>query len=69
MRSGTLLAVVLQLACLDAPPEVTNDKPSDGGTEPVCAEFGAWAEPSLAPGLASVFGSGPTVDADAQLLV
>ncbi len=65
MGRAVLLAAALATGCLDAPPiSTTGDPPV-----PACSKFAEWGDPIPVPGLESVPGASPSVDADATLLV
>jgi len=65
MGRAVLLAAVVHLACLDAPPASTGKD----AAAPMCETFGEWSDPLAVPGLSTVQGVSPTVDADAHLIV
>lgn len=65
MGRAVLLAAAVHLACLDAPPAST----VKDAAAPACETFDEWKDPVAVPGLSTVQGASPTVDAEADLIV
>ena len=63
MRWAALPVLVVQLACLDAPPGEADD------LGPICQTFGEWSDPADVPGLETVEGASPTVSGDGSLIM
>jgi len=57
---AVLLAAAVATGCLDAPP---------ASTAGACSSFSEWGDPVAVPGLSSILGTSPTVDAAASIIV